>query len=88
MNFVHKGNWDTELAAFLALLYLIPPAAQGKGKGSRSSISDARNLMVSYYKVANLFCMQLELAKNLQKLIFEIFNKDWNATSIHCGHLE
>lgn len=45
------GKWDESVTALFTLLQLIPPAAQGKGKGSRSTIEDARDLLISFYKV-------------------------------------
>ncbi|OXA55062.1 hypothetical protein Fcan01_10168 [Folsomia candida] len=45
-----SDQWDQSLAALFLLLHLIPPAAQGKAKGSRSKTTCAQMLMVSYYK--------------------------------------
>jgi len=50
-----KGKWDDSIFALLALLQLIPPAPQGKGKGSRAKIEDARHRLVSFYKVCKFF---------------------------------
>ncbi|OXA41141.1 hypothetical protein Fcan01_24092 [Folsomia candida] len=44
------GNWNLEIAALFCLLYLIPPTEQGKGKGSRMKIVDAKDLLISFYK--------------------------------------
>jgi hypothetical protein len=44
-------KWDESLSGLLTLLQLIPPTAQGKGKGSRAKIVDARDLLVTFYKV-------------------------------------
>ncbi|XP_035710226.1 uncharacterized protein LOC110853528 [Folsomia candida] len=47
-----SDNWDSEVAALFVLLYLIPPAAQGRGKGSQCTIDEAKNLLISFYKTA------------------------------------
>lgn len=45
------GEWDVGISALFALLYLIPPAPQGQGKGSRSKTDDAKERLVTFYKV-------------------------------------
>ncbi|XP_021959390.1 uncharacterized protein LOC110855279 [Folsomia candida] len=42
-------KWDESILALLTLLQFIPPAAQGKGKGGRAKIEDARDLVVTFY---------------------------------------
>ncbi|XP_035715375.1 uncharacterized protein LOC118438759 [Folsomia candida] len=44
------NNWDINISALFTLLHLIPPAPQGQGRGSRSNIGDAKELLVSFFK--------------------------------------
>ncbi|XP_035700557.1 uncharacterized protein LOC118433081 [Folsomia candida] len=46
----NAGNWDRSTGALLALLYLIPPTAHGRGKGARCKIEDAESRLVKYFK--------------------------------------
>lgn len=46
-----SDNWDVNISALFTLLYLIPPAPQGQGKGSRSKTADEKELLISFYKV-------------------------------------
>lgn len=55
LPFVYPDKWDESILALLTLLQFIPPAAQGKGKGGRAKIEDARDLVVTFYPVRNNF---------------------------------
>ncbi|KAK7910208.1 hypothetical protein WMY93_014892 [Mugilogobius chulae] len=44
------GAWDSEIAALLLLLHLLPPTCKGR-KTSKISTSDAANLLVKFVKV-------------------------------------
>lgn len=48
------GNWDKEIGALLILLHLIPPTAQGKGKGGRCKIDGAKGRIITFHKVRNI----------------------------------
>ncbi|OXA54544.1 hypothetical protein Fcan01_11462 [Folsomia candida] len=43
-------NWDKSIAALFVLLHLIPPSAQGRGKGGRCKIDDAKLKLVTFYR--------------------------------------
>ncbi|XP_035716445.1 uncharacterized protein LOC118439316 [Folsomia candida] len=45
------SNWDSGIGALLALLHLIPPTVQGKGKGKRCKLNEAAGRLISFYKV-------------------------------------
>lgn len=51
MYYIYTGNWDPSLRALFFLLHLIPPAAQGRGKGIRCNILQARERLVTFHKV-------------------------------------
>ncbi|OXA49146.1 hypothetical protein Fcan01_15418 [Folsomia candida] len=55
-----SGKWDDSIFALLALLQLIPLAPQGKGKGSRAKIEDARHRLVSFYKTSTPYSSILD----------------------------
>ncbi|OXA38358.1 hypothetical protein Fcan01_26799 [Folsomia candida] len=45
-----RSNWDKEIGALLILLHLIPPTAQGKGKGGRCKIDGAKGRIITFHK--------------------------------------
>jgi hypothetical protein len=49
--FYSLDKWDESIAAIFTLLHLIPPTAQGKGKGSRADLEQAKELIVTFFKV-------------------------------------
>jgi len=68
------------------LLQLIPPTPQGKGKGSRAKIEDARDLIISFYKVAlNIILIYFYY---LIFYLYEFYIADWNTISINFRYLE
>lgn len=46
----HSEEWDSEMAAILLLLYLLPPTVKGK-KSGKMSVSEATQRLIKFMKV-------------------------------------
>lgn len=46
----HSEEWDSEMAAILLLLHLLPPTVKGK-KGGKMSASEAASRLIKFMKV-------------------------------------
>jgi len=78
---------EEPVAAIFTLLHLLPPIPQGKGKGSHAKIEDARDLLISFYKVS---LSVLFVEDKTRSIIFfkHFLISDWKALQINFGYLE